>query len=63
MRGHINKDAILDLYERLSYLDKHDAVAAVINETLPNDVEEPLNDADYYFTVHTIWKIIEEAKK
>lgn len=63
MRGYINKDTILDLYERLSYLDKHDAVAAVINETLPNDDEEPLNDADYYFTIYTIWKIIEDNQK
>ena len=63
MRGHINKDTILDLYERLSYLDKHDAVAAVINETLPNNEEDLLCDADYYFTIHTIWKIIEDNQK
>lgn len=63
MRGYINKETILDLYERLSYLDKHDAVAAVINETLPNNEEDLLGDADYYFTIYTIWKIIEEAKK
>jgi hypothetical protein len=61
MRGHIKKSDILDLYERLSYLDKFEAVAAVINETLP--LEEDLSDADYYFTVYSIWKIIEDAGK
>lgn len=61
MRGHIKKSDILDLYGRLSYLEKHDAVAAVINETLP--LEEDLSDADYYFTVYSIWKIIEESNK
>ena len=57
MKGHINKTAILDLYERLSYLDHFEAVAAVIRETLP---EEELDTADYYFTIHSVWKIIEE---
>lgn len=61
MRGHIDKNSILDLYEKLSYLDKFEAVAAVINETLPT--EDPLSDADYYFTVYTIWKIIEDNQK
>lgn len=61
MRGHIKKSDILDLYSRLSYLDKFEAVAAVINETLP--LEEDLSDADYYFTVYSIWKIIEDAGK
>lgn len=61
MRGFINKTNILDLYERLSYLGKFEAVAAVINETLPT--EEELSDADYYFTVYSIWKIIEDSNK
>lgn len=61
MRGHINKTDILDLFDRLSYLEKFEAVSAVINETLPED--ENLSDADYYFTVYTIWKIIEENRK
>lgn len=61
MRGHINKADILELYNRLSYLDKFDAVAAVINETLPTD--EDLPDSDYYFTVYSIWKIIEDSSK
>jgi hypothetical protein len=61
MRGHIDKNCILELYSRLSYLDKFEAVAAVINETLP--AEDPLEDADYYFTVYTIWKIIEDNQK
>lgn len=61
MRGHIKKSDILDLYSRLSYLDKFEAVAAVINETLPTD--EELNDADYYFAVYTIWKIVEDSEK
>lgn len=61
MRGHIKKSDILDLYSRLSYLDKFEAVAAVINETLPTD--EELNDSDYYFAVYTIWKIIEDSEK
>ena len=61
MRGYINKEAILDLYSRLSYLEKFEAVAAVINETLPTD--ESLSYADYYFTVYSIWKIIEENTK
>lgn len=63
MRGYINKADILDLYSRMSYLEKHDAVAAVINETLPNNEEDLLNDADYYFTVYSIWKIIEDSEK
>jgi hypothetical protein len=61
MRGYINKDNILDLYDRLSYLEKFEAVAAVISETLPT--EEPLDDADYYFVIYTIWNIIETNRK
>ena len=61
MRGYIDKDTILDLFDRLSYLEMFEAVAAVISETLPN--EEPLDDADYYFTIYTIWNIIETNRK
>lgn len=58
MRGYINKEVILELYSRMSYFEKFESVAAVINATLP--IDEKLSEADYYFTIYSIWKIIED---
>lgn len=60
MRGYINKSAILESYREKSHLHKFDAIAEVINETMPEDSAE-MPYADYYHIVYTIWNIIENA--
>jgi hypothetical protein len=57
MKGHINKDAILESYNQKAHLHKFDAVAEVINEILPEDTTE-MPYADYYYLIYTIWNII-----
>jgi hypothetical protein len=60
MRGYINKKEILDSYNQKTHLHKFEAVAEVINETLPEDTAE-MPYSDYYHTIYTIWNIIQNA--
>jgi predicted RNA-binding protein with PUA-like domain len=59
MRGFINKGQILESYHQKSHLDKFDAITEVINEILPEDTTE-MPYSDYYYTIYTVWNLIEQ---
>jgi hypothetical protein len=59
MKGYINKEGILQSYRNKSNLDKFDAIAAVIDEVLPEYHLDTMAREDYYHTIYTVWNIIE----